>query len=146
MALVINPATGNFDLTGTGSGPVVPPSITEWSPTVTYSVGEFVTYNGELYRSSVAGNLNNQPDVSPTEWEVYTATSVEFYDDFTPPADSQTIFTLSNLPTDVLQTRMFINGQKQKLNTDYIIAGTTLTFISTDYTIRTSDLVEVYYQ
>jgi hypothetical protein len=42
----------------------------DWQSTVTYSIGARVHFNGLNYTSLINGNLNNQPDISPTAWEV----------------------------------------------------------------------------
>jgi hypothetical protein len=41
-----------------------------WSASTSYPVDGAVEYSGRYYRSLQTGNLNNQPDVSPTYWEV----------------------------------------------------------------------------
>lgn len=41
--------------------------------TTAYSIGDFVTYSSQNYRSLVAANQNHQPDISPTYWEVVSA-------------------------------------------------------------------------
>lgn len=42
----------------------------DWNSSTTYSRGQSVTYNNDFYYSKVNSNLNNQPDVSPTQWAV----------------------------------------------------------------------------
>lgn len=44
-------------------------SADEWSADKTYPNGDFVAYNGKLYRSFVDGNIGHQPDTSPAYWE-----------------------------------------------------------------------------
>lgn len=39
-----------------------------WLATTTYSAGAQVDYGGAIYSSLQSGNLNNQPDISPTDW------------------------------------------------------------------------------
>ena len=34
-----------------------------------YNVGDVIRYSGTLYKSRVLGNVGNQPDISPVEWE-----------------------------------------------------------------------------
>lgn len=41
-----------------------------WDNATTYEEGDKVDYTGTLYKSLTDGNLNNQPDVSPSEWEL----------------------------------------------------------------------------
>lgn len=44
--------------------------IGTWSSVVTYAKGVLVVYNNNSYISLVAGNLNHQPDTSPTFWSL----------------------------------------------------------------------------
>lgn len=39
-----------------------------WSSTVTYSINDVVSYGGSSYISLINGNLDNEPDISPTDW------------------------------------------------------------------------------
>jgi Collagen triple helix repeat (20 copies) len=41
-----------------------------WSSTTTYAVGDVVFYNGSACISTVASNLNHQPDTSTLQWSV----------------------------------------------------------------------------
>jgi len=59
-----------WQATGTGSGAI--PAFVDWDPTVNYSEGgaNIVTASDEnYYVSLVAGNFNNNPISSPSEWE-----------------------------------------------------------------------------
>ncbi len=40
-----------------------------WSAGPTYAQYNVVEYSGRVYRSKVAGNTANQPDISPNQWE-----------------------------------------------------------------------------
>lgn len=40
-----------------------------WSSGVTYAQYNVIEYSGRVYRSKVASNLANQPDISPNQWE-----------------------------------------------------------------------------
>lgn len=40
-----------------------------WSNLTSYAQYNVVEYSGKVYRSKVAGNLGNQPDTSPNQWE-----------------------------------------------------------------------------
>lgn len=40
-----------------------------WAGGTTYAQYNVVEYSGRVFRSKIAGNLGNQPDVSPNEWE-----------------------------------------------------------------------------
>lgn len=61
------------------------------------------------------------------------------------PVDNQTIFTLTIAPLTPLTVEFYINTHKQIYGVDFNIAGTTLTYISTNYAINSTDIVEVYY-
>jgi hypothetical protein len=40
-----------------------------WSGANTYAQYNVVEYSGKVYRSKVAANIGNQPDISPNQWE-----------------------------------------------------------------------------
>lgn len=40
----------------------------EWSSSTTYAIGDVVSFNGSSYVSSIANNLNNEPDQHPSDW------------------------------------------------------------------------------
>ncbi len=44
-----------------------------WDPTVTYALDDGVTYSGVTYESLQNGNLNHEPDTSPTWWAATAA-------------------------------------------------------------------------
>jgi hypothetical protein len=44
-----------------------------YDPTVAYSIGDYVTYSGQGYRSLLASNLNKQPDAHPEAWAAVNA-------------------------------------------------------------------------
>ena len=46
--------------------------VPEWDSATDYHTNGFCSYNGIIYKSLQDDNLNNQPDTSPTYWEVYT--------------------------------------------------------------------------
>lgn len=46
--------------------------VETWSSATAYIIDSVVEYSGRIYRSLVNPNTNNQPDVSPTQWEVYS--------------------------------------------------------------------------
>jgi hypothetical protein len=39
-----------------------------WLATTSYSAGAQVDFAGKIYSSLLSGNLNNEPDISPTDW------------------------------------------------------------------------------
>jgi hypothetical protein len=54
------------------------PVLAAWSSTTSYGVGRLVEYNGDIY-ISLLSTLNNQPDVSPTYWEIYDISTSGFW-------------------------------------------------------------------
>ncbi len=44
-----------------------------WSAVVNYNANDVVTYNGSTYISLINNNLNNQPNVNPADWALYTS-------------------------------------------------------------------------
>lgn len=69
-------------LAGTGSPSAGNPFVTQdtltngygyfhdWNASKSYGLNEPVFYNGVPYKSLIVSNINNQPDVSPTQWQV----------------------------------------------------------------------------
>ena len=43
-----------------------------WSSSTSYGLNAIVTYSGSNYISLIAGNLNNTPSSSPTDWAVFS--------------------------------------------------------------------------
>lgn len=41
-----------------------------WDSGTTYQIGMSVSYSGSSYASRIADNVGNQPDISPTQWQV----------------------------------------------------------------------------
>jgi hypothetical protein len=41
-----------------------------WDAFISYTQYNCVEYSGKVYRSKIVGNANNQPDISPSDWEV----------------------------------------------------------------------------
>jgi hypothetical protein len=70
--------------------------------------------------------------------------SVQTQESFTATA-GQTSFILTNTPLDSTTVFMFLNGSKQVYNIDYTVSGTTVSYISADYTIQLNDSVEFWY-
>ena len=65
-------------------------------------------------------------------------------DVFTPTL-GQTIFILSQTPSDDNDVQMFVNSIKTILGTNYTAVGTTVTWLDTPYILDTSDKVEIVY-
>ena len=62
---------GPTGLTG-ATGPTGPPVhfVGYWSSSATYNVGDAIAYVGSSYISLVAGNTNQEPDLSPLSWYI----------------------------------------------------------------------------
>jgi hypothetical protein len=44
--------------------------VNTWVNSTTYAQYNVVEYSGRMYRSKIAGNIGNQPDISPNQFEV----------------------------------------------------------------------------
>jgi hypothetical protein len=58
---------------------------------------------------------------------------------------AQTTFVLSQTPNLLVKPIMMINGNEQRMGTDYDIVGNILTWLSLDFSLETSDKIDVYY-
>lgn len=63
-------ACGTYDVVLASVGPPGPPFDNQgiWSATFGYLSGQVVTFGTSVYMSKVSGNLNHQPDISPSQW------------------------------------------------------------------------------
>ena len=52
--------------------------VPEWDSATDYYINGFCSYDGVIYKSLTDGNINNQPDVSPANWEVYGQSSTAY--------------------------------------------------------------------
>lgn len=65
------PADGSFlTPSGTAGQITLTVSYTAWSGSTSYQIGDSVTYAGHSYTSLINGNLNNQPDISTSDWQL----------------------------------------------------------------------------
>lgn len=48
----------------------------DWDPTVTYAAGQNVAYNGSYFTSLISSNLNNEPDISLSDWVINTSAAI----------------------------------------------------------------------
>jgi hypothetical protein len=53
------------------------------------------------------------------------------------------ISALSYVPSDVTKTELYVNGKEQIYGVDYTTSGTTLTWISTDFNLETTDILTI---
>lgn len=73
-----------------------------------------------------------------------TVSSVDAFQESINPTNGQTIFNLSELPSDNLTVLMFINGIKQNYGTDFTCSSQVVTYTGS-YSIVTSDTIEFWY-
>lgn len=59
----------------------------------------------------------------------------------------QTSFTIAAAPNLAFEPILFVNGAEQRrgVGEDYTISGTTLTWLDNDFTLATTDTLELYY-
>lgn len=109
-----------------------------------------------FYRVSTAGSTNingvNTWKVGDWIWStgsvwirLATGQGAETIDSLPITSNGQTVFALSKVPENMNTSKLEVNGAKQRYGIDYTIAGTVLTWISTSFTLRTSDILELYY-
>lgn len=85
-------------------------------------------------------------NTSTLDFDVTTPTATSFYINITVGSNGQTSFvdilpyTISN-PSE---TQLFVNGIKQSYGVDYTIATRSLTWLNYDFTLSTTDKVELY--
>lgn len=80
-----------------------------------------------------------------TAWIRLGSSSGDNVDVLTIASNGQTVFAISQLPISLSSSKLELNGAKQKYSIDYTIVGTVLTWISPQFTLRTSDTLELYY-
>ena len=80
-----------------------------------------------------------------TVWIRFASSGSDSRDSIPITSNGQTVFALTALPENVNTSKLYINGARQKFGTDYTIAGTVLTWLNTNFTLKTSDVLEVYY-
>lgn len=62
------------------------------------------------------------------------------------PTNGQTVFNLSSAITIAAnKTKLFVNGVKMPYGINYTIVGNVLTFIPTNFVLKNTDKLEVYY-
>lgn len=80
-----------------------------------------------------------------SSWIRLGSASGDNIDVLTIASNGQTVFAISQLPINVNTSKLELNGAKQRYGIDYTIAGTVLTWISSQFILRTSDTLELYY-
>lgn len=63
-------------------------------------------------------------------------------------SDGQTVFTLTQTPTTMGSAALllWVNGVRYDVTADFTLAGTVLTWLDTDFTLKTTDTLVAYYQ
>lgn len=54
-------------------------------------------------------------------------------------------YTLTAAPSNPANVRLYINGLKARHSVDFNINGTILNYVGTDFALKATDLIEVYY-
>jgi hypothetical protein len=80
-------------------------------------------------------------------WYITSASSTvgQIQENIAISINGQTSITLGSTPVDPIAVKMYVNGNKQDYGTDYIVSGTTVTWISSDFSLQTTDIVEFWY-
>lgn len=95
--------------------------------------------------SAISGNVIGF-NSSSNAWEPQSvASSQEQIDSFAPATD-QTVFTLSQTPSDANDVRMGINGQILTNGPDYQVTGTTATYLEPNFSLKSTDSVQFIYE
>lgn len=63
MVQTFDPVIADYQSEGAGG------NFAEWESGTIYQIGQIVIYNGLYYRSHIANNVGNQPDISADSWE-----------------------------------------------------------------------------
>lgn len=72
MVQMFDPVSAQGSVSGGGSGG----GFDIWDGTVTYGLGDIVTYNTRYYRSTVVSNLGLNPAIETGSWEEFEVTAV----------------------------------------------------------------------
>lgn len=63
MIQTFDPVVADYTPEGAGG------NFDEWNAGTIYQIGQIIIYNGLYYRSHIANNIGNQPDISADSWE-----------------------------------------------------------------------------
>lgn len=82
-------------------------------------------------------------DVSTNEWKLISQFRNSFTNNITVSFNGQTTFTnIANHPIiEPTKTSLFVNGQRQEYGLDYVITGTTLTWVSPSFSLEITDKI-----
>lgn len=84
-----------------------------YNSNTTYKIGQCVTYNDKWYVSKINDNVGNQPNTSPTQWELLSAPTIDLNAYLTKSDASTTYETIANVAT--LTTK--VNTNEQNIST-----------------------------
>lgn len=110
---------GNFSIIDSTVGSLLLPFKGTWSNSITYSQGQQVSFAGALYISVVNGNLNHQPNISPSQWNLMVATAL-----IGNPQGTATISTNFNSFNKVFQGSYFDGSLAQTNNWEFSVTTT----------------------
>lgn len=79
----------------------------------TYTVGQCVTFNDKWYVSKINDNVGNQPNTSPTQWELLSAPTVDLTSYLLKSDAATTYETITNV--NALTTK--VNANEQNIST-----------------------------
>jgi len=78
------------------------------------------------------------------DWNVFAVVVNERTDAYTPTL-GQTLFNLSDTPEDPNDVKLFANGIKYLVGTDFTVAGNQVTWLDVSFAFDTTDNVEIVY-
>jgi hypothetical protein len=91
------------------------------------------------------GNVTvTNPSSLKARIEVTGGQATQVQETKTVSTNGQTSFTLTSTPVDGTSVLMFVNGLKQTYSSDFLISGTSVSYVGTT-SLTTSDIVEFYY-
>ena len=136
----------------TGTNVTVPFGFRDWYLDPEGGVLNF--FAGLTFSGSIIVNETNPPSISCYKYIGTTGDFGNLGGGGTGPSvaeetlnivtNGDTLFTLSNSVTRV--RRLSVNGQSQVNGIDFTVSGTTLTWISTDFDLETSDELIINYE
>ncbi len=101
------------------------------------ATGSTITYAGISLITSDIVEFWYITSASSTIGQVQETIAISF--------NGQTSITLGATPVDANAVKMYVNGDKEDYGISYIAAGTTVTWISGDFSLQTTDVVEFWY-
>ena len=77
LVAAFNAATGHTHDGSVGEGAPISGTVATYSATRTYVIGEVTALSDILYISKVVSNINNSPEVSPTQWTTVVSNLID---------------------------------------------------------------------